>query len=87
MCTQEDKQKLYELSKNYTYKQIAEITGFKIPTITKVVQKERRLRNEKRRKSVDCNAKSIDDCLNCKFKDCIKSSSKLLEFEKHDKYI
>lgn len=75
---------LYEMSKNLTYKQISEITGIKVPTITKKVQKERRLRNDERRKSfVDCNAKSIDDCLNCRFTDCIKSSSKLLEFEKH----
>lgn len=32
---------LYEMSKNLTYKQISEITGIKVPTITKKKYKKK----------------------------------------------
>lgn len=81
--TQADKNNLYEMSKNLTYKQISSLTGVNINTVAKTVLIERNKRNDKRHQAkYDCDAKSLNDCLNCKFTDCINSNTYLMEFER-----
>lgn len=80
----EEKERMYMLSKNYTYKEIAEIMGISMAVISNIVCYERRRRNDRRKQTLICEATCIDDCLNCKWPDCINYKQSLMPFEKTD---